>query len=116
MEEKRLYDVHNSPFVELETPFTVWEAVKMIILLPTVPVRLFIIFVLTIAVSIVNSLAIYGCDLEKPLPHWRRRVVEIASQTYSGIVLRAVGFWNPKIINSHYYLEGKKMGAVGYLV
>lgn len=42
-------------------------------------------------------------------------MVEIASQTYSAIVLRLLGFWNPRVINPHYYLEGKKMGAVGAL-
>jgi hypothetical protein len=91
------YDVVNSPYIELHTPFTAWcvrllwrdssarqrtllapttsatqphnpllcaplcrEAVKMVLLLPTVPVRLCMIVVSIILVAIVDSFAIFG--------------------------------------------------------
>eukprot|EP00775_Hariotina_reticulata_P010920 gene10919-11075_t len=107
------YDVVNSPFIELETPFTTWEAIKMVLLLPTVPLRLVICVVSIIMVAIVNSIAIFGCDLEKPLPAWRRRLVEISSQTCSGTVLRAMGFWWPRVEGLENYRRGQEMGAIG---
>eukprot|EP00879_Flechtneria_rotunda_P030301 GHRR01032921.1.p1 GENE.GHRR01032921.1~~GHRR01032921.1.p1 ORF type:complete len:307 (+),score=47.18 GHRR01032921.1:1-921(+) len=107
------YNAAKSPYLELETPFTAWEALKMAILLPTVPFRLFIVVISTVAVSLINSVAIYGCDIDQPLHPWRRRIVEVASQTYSGMVLRLMGFWFPRVINYHYYLEGKRIGAIG---
>lgn len=54
------YDVVNSPYLELETPFTLWEAVKMALLLPTVPFRLCIAVAAIVAVALVNSIAIFG--------------------------------------------------------
>jgi hypothetical protein len=51
-------------------------------------------------------------DLSKPLPRWRRRMVEISSQTASGMCLRAVGFWNPRVVNYQHYIKGQQIGAV----
>ncbi|KAF6265277.1 hypothetical protein COO60DRAFT_1623935 [Scenedesmus sp. NREL 46B-D3] len=108
-----LYDVANSPFIDLGSPFTLWEGVKMALLLPTVPLRLCICVTSIILVAIANSVAIAGCDLSKPLPRWRRRLVEISSQTASGTCLRAVGFWNPRVLNGHHYTKGQQIGAIG---
>jgi hypothetical protein len=57
-------------------------------------------------------LLISHSDLEKPLPAWRRRVVEISSQTCSGTVLRAMGFWWPRVTGLENYKRGQEMGAV----
>jgi hypothetical protein len=51
-------------------------------------------------------------DLSKPLPRWRRRMVEISSMTCAGTCLRAVGFWNPRVVNHHNYIKGQQIGAV----
>ncbi|WIA30170.1 hypothetical protein OEZ86_000262 [Tetradesmus obliquus] len=107
------YDVVNSPYIDLESPFTLWEAVKMALLLPTVPLRLCICVISIILVAIANSIAIAGCDLSKPLPRWRRRMVEISSQAASGTCLRAVGFWNPRVVSYHNYTKGQQLGAIG---
>eukprot|EP00882_Tetradesmus_deserticola_P021779 GHRQ01023577.1.p1 GENE.GHRQ01023577.1~~GHRQ01023577.1.p1 ORF type:complete len:331 (+),score=101.62 GHRQ01023577.1:91-1083(+) len=108
-----LYDVAASPYIDLESPFTLWEGVKMALLLPTVPLRLCICVTSIILVAIANSIAIAGCDLSRPLPCWRRRMVELSSQTASGACLRAVGFWNPRVVNYHNYIKGQQMGAIG---
>jgi len=51
-------------------------------------------------------------DLDKPLPAWRRRLVEVSSQTCSGTVLRAMGFWWPRVTGLEHYRRGQEMGAV----
>lgn len=50
--------------------------------------------------------------LDRPLPRWRRRLVEICSQTCTRVVLFAVGYWWPRVIGLHNYRQGQEMGAV----
>lgn len=52
-------------------------------------------------------------DLEKPLPRWRRRLVKLSSQGFCGAILRAVGFWAPRVEGLEHWEEGKRFGAVG---
>lgn len=51
-------------------------------------------------------------DLDNPLPRWRRRLVEISSQTCTRVVLFTMGFWRPRIIGADHYYKGQEMGAV----
>ncbi|KAF8069495.1 Lpc [Scenedesmus sp. PABB004] len=85
----------------------------MVLLLPTVPLRILVCFWSMALVSVVNSLAIWGCDLERPLPRWRRRVVELASQTSTGVFLRAFSFWRPRVVGRENLERGRAMGAIG---
>lgn len=52
-------------------------------------------------------------DLDKPLPRWRRRVVEMSSESCSRVVLFAMGFWWPRLIGAENYAKGQQMGAIG---
>lgn len=52
-------------------------------------------------------------DLDKPLPRWRRRVVEISSESCSRIILFIMGFWRPRLIGYENYKKGQEMGEVG---
>lgn len=72
------YPVLESPFLELHTPFTIWyihtlltstnhhdhrddrEAIKMVLLLPTVPIRLALAVLLLLLMGILSSLAALG--------------------------------------------------------
>ncbi|KAI8464591.1 MAG: hypothetical protein J3K34DRAFT_439899 [Monoraphidium minutum] len=111
--EVMLYDMHDSPFIELQTPMTAWEIFKMVVLLPLLPLRLFFVFCAVIGVAVCNSILIAGCDLEQPLPRWRRRLVEISSQGFNGVILRCIGFWWPRVKGLQYWEAGKRIGAIG---
>lgn len=63
-----------SPFIELQSPFTVVEALKMLLLLPTVFPRVLIGVLTLLIIAFVNSLAIVGCDLNAPLPPRNRQL------------------------------------------
>lgn len=54
-------------------------------------------------------------DLEKPLPRWRRQLVEFSSESCCRVVLFCMGFWRPKLICYENYKKGQEMGAVGVL-
>lgn len=111
--EVLLYDTYNSPFIELQTPLTAWEIVKMVVLLPTVPIRLLLIACCIVGVAACNTIAIAGCDLDKPLPRWRRRLVELSSQGFNAVILRLAGFWWPRVTGREHWEEGRKIGAIG---
>lgn len=108
-----LYDCYNSPFIELQTPLTAWEVCKLAVMLPTVPLRLLVIVWAVVGVAACNSLAIWGCDLDKPLPRWRRRLVELSSQGFNAVILRCAGFWRPRVTGLQHWEEGKRAGAIG---
>jgi hypothetical protein len=84
----------------------------MAIMLPTVPFRIAVIFAATVGVAIFNSIAVAGCDLDKPLPPWRRRLVEWSSTFFCGMMLRAAGFWWPRVRGLEHWEAAKKSGAV----
>jgi hypothetical protein len=51
-------------------------------------------------------------DTTKPLPPWRRRMVELSSTTLSGAMLRCAGFWFPRCTGYDNLEAGRKLGAV----
>ncbi|GBF97219.1 lysophosphatidylcholine acyltransferase [Raphidocelis subcapitata] len=108
-----LYDTYNSPFIELQTPLTAWEIVKIVIMLPTIPFRILFIACCVFGVAVCNTIAIWGCDLERPLPRWRRRLVELSSQGFCGAIMRGAGFWCPRVKGLEHWEEGKRAGAIG---
>lgn len=85
----------------------------MALLLPLVPARLALAAAAIVCVALVNSLLIWRCDLDKPLAPWRRRGVELSSQTACRVFLAAMGFWRPRVIGAENYAKGQQLGAVG---
>ena len=75
------YSVHDSPFFELNCPFTTYEAVKMVLLLPLVPLRLLLVLVGVCTMALLCSLAcIGGLGQDQPLPIQRRRLVLLGKE------------------------------------
>jgi hypothetical protein len=72
--------LENSPFIELGCPFTLYEAIKMLLILPLVPLRLVIGGLALVAISVINSVTVWKWPLEKPLTPWRRRVVLLSKE------------------------------------
>ena len=67
--------ISDSPFLELQAPFTAYEAFKMVLLLPVAIPRA-IIGVLAIAlVALINSIAAWNWPVNKPLTPRRRAAI-----------------------------------------
>ncbi|GIL87534.1 hypothetical protein Vretimale_14747 [Volvox reticuliferus] len=84
-------NVAASPFIELGCPFNLYEAFKMLLLLPLLPFRLAIGGLALVAVALINSLVVRNWPLEKPLTPWRRRAV-LFSKELVLITLWCLGF------------------------
>ncbi|GFR51156.1 hypothetical protein Agub_g13511 [Astrephomene gubernaculifera] len=85
------YDTRNSPFLELQTPFTDAEALRMVILLPLMIPR-FLIAVLTVSiVAIINTIVAWNWPVDKPLSVKRRALV-LWSKELLIVVLWMLGF------------------------
>lgn len=84
----------------------------MVVMLPTLPFRVALLVFAVFAVAACNTVAIRGCDLERPLPRWRRRMVELSSQFWNGVMLFAAGFWWPRVTGLENWEEAKRVGAV----
>lgn len=67
--------VEDVPFIELTTPFSTYEAIKMILLLPLVPIRATLGVLAFCLMTLVNMVAAYGCANDQPLSPWRRQLV-----------------------------------------
>lgn len=68
------------------------EAVKMALLIATAIPRFILIQTFLAILAATNTLAVRNCDLTKPLPPRRRRIVEFFSSLIFGIILRLMGF------------------------
>lgn len=83
--------VSDSPFLELQTPFTAYEAFKFVLLLPVAVPRA-LIGVLAIAlVALINSIAAWNWPVNKPLTP-RRRAAILWSKELLIIVFWCLGF------------------------
>lgn len=67
--------VADSPFIELNCPFTLYEALKMALLLPLVPLRIVVGGLALVAIAVINSIAAWQWPLDKPLTPMRRKLV-----------------------------------------
>lgn len=85
------YNTLDSPFLDLSSPFTAWEAFKLVVLLPLLVPRLLICLTAMVCLATCSYLAASGCDLTQPLTWWRRRLVVIAS-SFALIVLWSLGY------------------------
>lgn len=85
------YDVRSSPFLELQTPFTAYEAFKMVVLLPLVPLRILIAVLACSVVAIINTCAAWGWPVDKPLTAKRRAWV-LFSKEFLVVALWMLGF------------------------
>lgn len=80
--------VEDVPFFELTTPFNTYELVKMIVLLPLVPIRLVIMVLSFSLMAFINAAAAYGCPIDQPLSAPRRQMVLWSKE------LLAITFWS----------------------
>eukprot|EP00798_Chlamydomonas_sp_ICE-L_P011193 gene11193-18810_t len=84
--------IEDSPFVELDRPFTAYEAFKMVVLLPLAIPRALIGCLALVLIALINVLAVLGCgDIEAPMPAWRRRII-LASKELLVVVVVMLGF------------------------
>jgi 1-acyl-sn-glycerol-3-phosphate acyltransferase len=107
-----IYDTLNSPFLELNAPFTLLELLKLLFVLPLLPLKIAVVLTASLAVGVLNALATNGCDLDHPLPRWRRRLVELSSQTCTSIILAAAGFYWPRVKGLQHLKKGLEEGAI----
>ncbi|PNW78002.1 hypothetical protein CHLRE_10g460350v5 [Chlamydomonas reinhardtii] len=103
--------LRDSPFLELGCPFTAYEALKMLLLLPWVPLRLCLGGAALVALAVINSAAAWGVPPDQPLPAWRRNVV-LASKELVGVVLWALGF-RVRVAGRRHLQQALQLGAVG---
>ncbi|GLC72510.1 hypothetical protein PLESTF_001258800 [Pleodorina starrii] len=100
----------DSPFVELGCPFTLYEAFKMALLLPLLPLRLAFGGLALVAIATINSLAAWNWPLDTPLTPWRRRVVLLSKELVL-VVLWCLGF-RLRVRGRENIKLGERMGAV----
>ncbi|KAK9807513.1 hypothetical protein WJX72_001238 [[Myrmecia] bisecta] len=112
-EEERLrhYDTKNSPFLELQTPFTTWEAVKVVLLAWTIPLRLFVGILGLLVLAAMSYVAALGWPIDQPFPKWRRELVK-ASRHCAGVVLFCMGF-QIHVKGWHNVKKAEEVGALG---
>lgn len=89
--DRSAYNTLDSPFLDLDSPFTPWEALKMAMLLPLVVPRVLLCVIAMMCLAACSYIAASGCDLTQPLPRWRRRLVLFAS-CFARVVLWALGY------------------------
>ena len=102
------YNLHTSPFLELSSPFTAYEAIKLLLLLPLLPLRL---IVGCAVICIINSLAAWGVEEGEPLSAWRRRLV-LASKELLPAVFLMMGF-HVRVQGRENIARAQQLGAVG---
>ncbi|CAD7699234.1 unnamed protein product [Ostreobium quekettii] len=86
------YDCRNSPFLDLRSPFTAWEKVKMALLIVTVIPRVLLAFLALSCMALLSTLATLHWPLDKPLPPMRRKIV-LWSRHFSMVCVWLMGFW-----------------------
>ncbi|KAG2433324.1 hypothetical protein HXX76_008390 [Chlamydomonas incerta] len=101
----------DSPFVELGCPFTAYEAAKLLILLPWVPLRLGLGGAALVLIAVINSTVAWGVPCDQPLPAWRRNVV-LAAKELVGVVLWAMGF-RVRVTGRQHLAAALQLRAVG---
>lgn len=104
------YDVLNSPFLELSTPFTLWEAVKMALLLVTVPPRLLVALVALSIQAFLSIVAMFNWPDDQPLPPSRYMIVRWGSYL-AGVVMLMLGF-RVHIKGYENFKKAQKEGAI----
>lgn len=107
-----IYDTRASPFLVLDAPFTRWEAVKFAFFLPLLPLKIIVILIAALAVGVLNAAAVGNCDLDQPLPRWRRLGVELSSRLCTRTILAAAGFYRPRVKGREHLKQGLEQGAV----
>jgi len=107
-----IYDTRASPFLVLDAPFTRWERVKFVCMLPLLPLKLAVILFFALAVGVLNAFFTGACDLSKPLPRWRRRGVAASSRMCTGAILATAGFLRPRVKGRDHLRQGLRDGAV----
>lgn len=88
-----LYDLHDSPFLELRNPITALEICRIIFLLPLAILRSFIGCSALCVIAAVNTFAAYNHPIDQPLAPWRRSII-LASKELVVIVFWMLGFLN----------------------
>ncbi|EFJ51694.1 hypothetical protein VOLCADRAFT_73089 [Volvox carteri f. nagariensis] len=104
------YDTNASPFLELRTPFTDKEAWRMLVLLPLVPVRLFIAILTCCLVALINTLSAWNWPVAEPLTE-RRRAWVLFSKEFLIVVLWMLGF-RVKVKGRENIAKAEALGAV----
>lgn len=84
--------VPSSPFLELERPFTSYEAFKLVLLLPLMIVKLIIGVGTLCLIALLNSLAAMGNADDQPLSPARRQVILFTSRYLLPVVHVCIGF------------------------
>jgi lysophosphatidylcholine acyltransferase / lyso-PAF acetyltransferase len=107
-----IYDTNASPFLVLDAPFTWWEALKLLVVLPLLPLKIGVVLTASLAVGVCNAFAVGRCNLDEPLPRWRRRLVELSSRVCTGTILAAAGFYWPRVKGRHNLKRGLEEGAI----
>eukprot|EP00803_Ostreobium_quekettii_P008157 evm.model.scf_3012.1 EVM.evm.TU.scf_3012.1 scf_3012:3275-11455(+) len=86
------YDTRNSPFLDLQSPFTAWEKVKMALMIVTVIPRALLGLIALSCMALMSTVATLGWPLDKPLPPERRRIV-LLSRHFAMFCIWLLGFW-----------------------
>jgi 1-acyl-sn-glycerol-3-phosphate acyltransferase len=107
-----IYDTRASPFLVLDAPFTRWEAVKFCFFLPLLPLKLAVCCFFALLVGVLNAFCVGSCDLDQPLPRWRRLGVVLSSRLCTRAILAAAGFYRPRVKGREHLQQGLQQGAV----
>eukprot|EP00892_Ulva_mutabilis_P005918 jgi/Ulvmu1/3699/UM170_0005.1 len=103
------HNVKTSPYLELHNPFTVWEGIKMLLLLPIAALRALLLILTLLLFALVSSLATAGARDRAPLPQWRRNII-LGSRILGRFVLVCLGFW-VNVDGWDHYTQARRSGV-----
>lgn len=106
----QLYNVQNSPFLELRCPFTAYEALKMVLLLPLLLPRVLVGVGAIALIAAINSCVAWNWPVDRPLTPWRRRLV-LASKELVFVVFTMIGF-RVRVRGREHIAAAERLGAV----
>lgn len=100
----------DSPFFEYGTPFTAYEAFKLVLLLPLVPIRVLLGCLAIALIALINGLAAYNWPVDKPLTPKRRSIV-LQSRKLLTIVFYCLGF-RIRVNGWEHIEQAERLGAL----
>lgn len=102
----------GSPFIDLEHPVDVYEAVKMVLMAPVALVRLLLAFVTVVVAWCLLHVLMVGHDVAEPMATWRYRMVAMLIGTGSRVLMFIVGFYHIEVKGRENLEKAKKEHSI----
>eukprot|EP01023_Acetabularia_acetabulum_P021735 TRINITY_DN2146_c1_g1_i1.p1 TRINITY_DN2146_c1_g1~~TRINITY_DN2146_c1_g1_i1.p1 ORF type:complete len:375 (-),score=43.11 TRINITY_DN2146_c1_g1_i1:302-1426(-) len=102
------YDLHNSPFIDLESPVTFFEVIKILTSAPWIFVKCLVCGSTLLFMTFCSVVATFGLPIDQPLPSWRRRVAEFGAK-FANVINWMLGYWGFKVTGWKNYQKAMQM-------